>query len=64
MDDFTLYGEDFQQALDKFEKVLIRCQETNLSLSNGKYKMMLTKGVLLCHYIYGVGIRVDLARLK
>lgn len=29
MDDFTVYGEYFQQDLDNLEKVLIRCQETN-----------------------------------
>jgi hypothetical protein len=36
MDDFTVHGEDFQQALTSLEKVLIRCKETNLSLSNEK----------------------------
>jgi hypothetical protein len=27
MDDFTVYGDDFQQALDNLKKVLIRCRE-------------------------------------
>ena len=36
MDDFTVYGDDFQQALDNLKKVLIRCKETNLSLSHEK----------------------------
>jgi hypothetical protein len=32
MDEFTVYGDDFQQALDNFEKLLIKCKETNISL--------------------------------
>lgn len=36
MDDFTLYGNTFEEAMDKLEKVLIRCKETNLSLSHEK----------------------------
>ena len=42
MDDFTTYGNTFQEALDNLEKVLIRCQETNLALSHEKCKMLLT----------------------
>jgi hypothetical protein len=36
MDDFIVHGEDLQEALTSLEKVLIRCKETNLSLSNEK----------------------------
>jgi len=36
MDDFTIYGNTFEEALENLEKVLIRCQETNLALSNEK----------------------------
>ena len=36
MEDFTVYGNDFKEALDNLEKVLIRCQETNLALSHEK----------------------------
>ena len=36
MDDFTVYGNEFKEALDNLEKVLIRCQETNLALSHEK----------------------------
>ena len=47
MDDFLVYGETFQEALDNLEKVLKRYQEANLSLSHGKCRMMFTKGVVL-----------------
>jgi len=36
MDDFTVYGNTFEEALSNLEKVLIRCQESNLSLSHEK----------------------------
>ena len=38
MDDFTAYGNTFQEALDNIQKVLIRCQETNLSGSTKNVK--------------------------
>jgi len=41
MDNFTVYGNTYQKALDNLEKVLIRCQEMNLSLSHEKCKMLL-----------------------
>ena len=42
MDDFTSYGNTFQEALDNIEKVLIQCQETNPVLSHEKCKMLST----------------------
>ena len=42
MNDFTVYGNTFGEALENLEKVLIRCQEANISLSHEKCKMMLT----------------------
>ena len=58
MDDFTVIGDDFQQALDNLKKVLIRCRETNLSLSHEKSKMMFNEGIVLGHHIFGTIIRV------
>jgi hypothetical protein len=46
MDKFIVHGNDFQEALTNLEKVLIRCKETNLYLSNEKSKMMLTEGIV------------------
>ena len=59
MDDFTVHGQDFQEALTSLEKVLIRCKETNLFLSNENSKMMFTEGIILGHHISGSGMRVD-----
>ena len=64
MDDFTSYGNTFQEALDNFEKVLIRCQEMNLSLSHEKCKMLLTEGIVLGHHVSSQGIKVDPANIE
>jgi hypothetical protein len=59
MDDFTVYGNTYKEALDNLEKVLITCQEMNLSLSHEKCKMFLTKGVVLGDHVSFEGIKVD-----
>jgi hypothetical protein len=64
MDDFTMYGDTFQEALDNLEKVLIRCQETNLSLSNEKCHMLRTEGDVLGHHISPAGIQVDPSKIE
>jgi hypothetical protein len=58
MDEFIVYGNTYQEALDNLEKVLIRCQEMNLSLSHEKCKMLLTEGVVLGHHVSSEGIQV------
>jgi hypothetical protein len=64
MDDFTTYGDEFDQALDNLDKVLTRCQDTNLSLSNEKCKMLMTERVVLGHHISDKGIKVDPAKIE
>jgi len=64
MDDFIVYGNTFQEALDNLEKVLTRCQETILALSHEKYKMLLTEGIVLGHHVSSQGIKVDPAKIK
>ena len=59
MDVFMSYGNTFQEVLDNLEKILIQCQETNLSLSHEKYNILLTKGIVLGHHVSSQGIKVD-----
>ena len=33
MDDFLVYGDNFEHCLKNLEKILIRCKETNLVLN-------------------------------
>eukprot|EP00253_Pinus_taeda_P028720 PITA_28720 len=64
MDDFTVYGDSFEEALENLEKVLVRCKETNLSLSHEKCFMMFTEGIVLGHHISGDGIKVDRSKVE
>ena len=64
MDDFSVYGDTYDEALANLKKVLIRCQETNLSLSHEKCRMLFTKGVVLGHIISQNGIEVDPAKIR
>ena len=59
MNDFTLYVDDFNQALQTLENVLERRINTRMCLSNVKCHMMMTEGVILGHYISATGIQVD-----
>jgi len=64
MDYFTVYGNSFEEALKNLEKVLIRCKEANLSLSDEKCFMMFTEGIVLGNHISGDGIRVDTSKVE
>eukprot|EP00253_Pinus_taeda_P028776 PITA_28776 len=59
-----VYGDSFEEALENLEKVLIRCKETNLSLSHEKYFMMFTEGIVLGHHISRDGIKVDRSKVE
>ena len=64
MDDFTVYGNTFEEALENLERVLKRCKEANLSLSHEKCFMMFTEGIVLGHHILGDGIKVDKSKVE
>eukprot|EP00253_Pinus_taeda_P035345 PITA_35345 len=64
MDDFSVYGNSFEHALENLEKVLKRCIEANLSLSNEKCFMMLNEWIVLGHYISSQGIKVDPSKIQ
>jgi hypothetical protein len=59
MDDFTPYGNSFDEASDNVYKVLQRCKEMNLSPSNEKCNMMMNEGIVLGHHLSSIGIEVD-----
>ena len=64
MDDFSVYGNEFDESLQNLEKALIRCIESNLSLSNEKWFILLTEGIVLGNHISPEGIKVDLAKVE
>lgn len=59
MDDFTVYGNTFEEYLENLERVLKICKEENLALSHEKCFMMFTEGIVLGYHISGDGIKVD-----
>ena len=64
MYDFTPYGKDFEEALKNLEKVLTRCEQTQLSLSTEKCHMMMSEVVVLGNFISAHGIQVDPSKIK
>jgi len=51
MDNFLVYGGTFDLCLDKFTKVLHRCEEVNLVLNWKKCHFMVQKSVVLNHVV-------------
>ncbi|KAD4385266.1 hypothetical protein E3N88_25434 [Mikania micrantha] len=56
MDDFSVYGDSFDQCLVNLERMLKRCVETKLMLNWEKCHFMVTEGIVLGHKISRVGI--------
>ena len=56
MDDFSVYRNSFDGCLENLERVLARCEETNLVLNWEKYHFMVEEGIVLGHKISVQGI--------
>ena len=59
MDDFSVFGSSFECCLSNLERVLKRCEETNLVLNWEKCHLMVKEGIVLGHKISTKGIEVD-----
>ena len=64
MDDFSVFGDSFDDCLTNLEKVLIRCKEKNLVLNWEKCHFMVTKGIVLGHIVSSKGIKVDKSKIE
>ncbi|KAK1691747.1 hypothetical protein QYE76_008444 [Lolium multiflorum] len=64
MDDFSFYGNSFDSCLRNLDKVLQRCEETNLVLNWEKCHFMVNEGIVLGHKISERGIEVDRAKVE
>ncbi|KAJ4717036.1 DNA-directed DNA polymerase [Melia azedarach] len=64
MDDFSVFGDSFDDCLSKLQKVLIRCKEKNLVLNWEKCHFMVTHGIVLGHIVSSKGIEVDRAKIE
>ena len=63
MDDFYVYGKSFDDCLSNLDRVLQRCEQTNLVLNWEKCHFMVNEGIVLGYKISERGIEVDQARL-
>ena len=63
MDDFSIFGASFEGCLSNLERVLQRCEESNLVLNWEKCHFMVQEGIVLGHKISVRGIEVDKAKI-
>ncbi|GJW37033.1 reverse transcriptase domain-containing protein [Tanacetum coccineum] len=63
MDDFSVFGDSFDSCLSNLEKMLKRCEDTNLVLNWEKCHFMCKEGIMLGHKISKAGIEVDRAKV-
>nr|GEX05661.1 reverse transcriptase domain-containing protein [Tanacetum cinerariifolium] len=59
IDDFSVFENSFQNCLSYLERMLKRCEDTNLCLNWEKSHFMVKKGIVLGHKISKQGIEVD-----
>ena len=62
MDDFSIYGNTFDDCLENLDKVLQRC-EKHLVLNWEKCHFMVREGIVLGHRVSKHGIEVDKAKI-
>ena len=59
MDDFSVFGSTYDQCLGTLERILERCESTNLVLNWEKCQFMVTKGIVLGHKVSCQGLEVN-----
>ncbi|GJU56781.1 putative reverse transcriptase domain-containing protein [Tanacetum coccineum] len=62
MDDFSVFGNSFQNCLSRLDHMLQRCEDTNLSLNWEKSHFMVKEGIVLAIRFLRKGIEVDKAK--
>ncbi|GJU20980.1 reverse transcriptase domain-containing protein [Tanacetum coccineum] len=64
MDDFSVFGDSFSSCLSHLDKMLKRCEDTNLVLNWEKCHFIVKEGIVLGHKILKSGIEVDRAKVN
>nr|GEX68062.1 reverse transcriptase domain-containing protein [Tanacetum cinerariifolium] len=64
MGDFSVFENSFQSCLYHLERMLKRCEDTNLCLKWEKSHFMVKEGIVLGHKISKQGIEVDKAKVN
>nr|GFB09972.1 DNA-directed DNA polymerase [Tanacetum cinerariifolium] len=63
MDDFSIFGNSFENCLSHLDKMLQGCEDTNLCLNWEKSHFMVKEGIVLGHKISKNRIGVDRAKV-
>nr|GEX84215.1 retrovirus-related Pol polyprotein from transposon 17.6 [Tanacetum cinerariifolium] len=63
MDDFSIFGNSFQRYLSYLERMLKRCEDTNLCLNKEKSHFMVKESIVLGYKISKEEIEVDKAKV-
>nr|GEZ16750.1 reverse transcriptase domain-containing protein [Tanacetum cinerariifolium] len=63
MDDFSIIGNSFKNCLSRLDKMLQRCEDTDLCLNWEKSHFMVKEGIVLGHKISKNGFEVDRAKV-
>ncbi|GJZ83454.1 reverse transcriptase domain-containing protein [Tanacetum coccineum] len=63
MDDFSVFGNSFENCLSRLDKMLKRCENTNICLNWKKSHFMVKEGIVLGHKISKNGIKVDKSKV-
>ena len=64
IDDFSVYGSNFENCLKNLETILQRCQDKNLALNWEKCHFMVTEGIVLGHKISVARLEIDQVKVS
>ena len=64
MDDFSVYGSNFDLCLENLEKILTRYEETHLVLNWEKCHFMVNQGIVLGYIVSSRGLKIDKAKVE
>ena len=64
MNDFSVFGDSFDDCLSNLKMVLTRCEEKNLVLNWEKCHFMVRNGIILGHIVSSKRIEVDKSKIE
>ena len=63
MDDFSVYGDSFDDYFDNLKLILTRCIENNLMLNWKKYHFIIDYEIVLDHVVLFKSIKIDKSKI-
>ncbi|GKD00124.1 hypothetical protein Tco_1170398 [Tanacetum coccineum] len=63
MDDFSVFGNSFDNCMNNLDKMLQCCKDAHLVLNWEKCHFMVKEGIVLGHKVYEAGLEVDKAKI-